>query len=373
MGKFLTINFIHMKKFFTRDISKVFLGMAMAGLFLGANSGIAQKVKLNPIKPAVNQAQPLTDEQQGILAVRTVKAAVVNILGTGGVISNGRSQAVNSVYGTGFIISSDGYIVSNNHVVQDANLKYTVVFADGTQYDAKVVGLDKYDDVALLKIDANNLPVAKLGNSDALETGQTVFAIGNSLGKYQNSVTKGVVSGLGRDVSVGDNDGTLVPRLKNLVQTDASISRGNSGGPLINLAGEVIGMSTVIDTEGQGLGFAVAVNIIKSAVEQLKASGKVSKSYLGINFSTVTPAVKALKNLNVSEGALILEIVTGSPAHREGLKIGDVITLVNGEKITTVNELDKVVGKYKPGNQILVTLVRGGQILEMPVVLGELK
>jgi serine protease Do len=341
-------------------------------LILIANPGIAAKITLKPVKPTSNIA--VSDEQQGILAVRSAKVSVVNIVGqASATISFGQSADLEeTVSGTGFIVDSGGYIVSNNHVIQDSNLKYTVVFADGTQYEAKVVGLDKYDDIGLLKIEAAGLPVAKLGDSDTLETGQSVFTIGNSLGKYQNTVTRGVVSGLGRSLSVGDDTNPL-PRMQKLIQTDASINPGNSGGPLINMAGEVVGMNTLIDRSGESVGFAVPVNTIKDAISQLRMFGKVSRPFMGISFSTLNRATAANYSTSIKQGAIIASVIKGSPAGAAGILPGDIITEINGDKLTEQNELDRVIGKFRAGDQVLVTLYRGSEKMEFTLVLAEYK
>lgn len=332
--------------------------------------GLAGKIQLNPIKPTLI-SQPLTDEQQGIVAVRAAKASVVNIIGIGNVSGSGTdSAALSTISGTGFIIDSNGLIVSNSHVVEDSTFQYTVLLADGTQYDAKVLGLDKFDDVALLKISASGLPVANLGDSDSLETGQTVFAIGNSLGKYEFTVTKGVVSALGRQVNVDTPDATSAPRLKNLIQTDAAISPGNSGGPLINLAGQVIGMNTLMDTSGEGLGFAVPVNVIKDAVQQLQTYGKVFRPFLGVEFITIDKSEQVLRQLSTSQGAWVKSVTPGSPAAAAGLMAGDIIVQINHEPLTQSNELDRVVSKYPTGSQILITYIRNTQQFDTVLVLG---
>ncbi len=345
----------------------VVIGAAVM-FFLTANQGWTAGISLNPIKPVPNQP-PMTDEQQAIMAVRAAKAWTVNIVGTtnpvpGGVVSN------EEVDGTGIIYSSDGYIITNNHVVDDTTMSYTVIFADGTEYPAKIIGLDQYSDVALLKINATGLPTATMGNSDDLETGQTVFAIGNSLGKYQNTVTKGVVSALGRSVDV---DSTTVPRLQDLIQTDASINPGNSGGPLIDLDGEVVGINTLVDKSGAGLGFSIPINSILSAVQQLQNFGKVTKSYFGVTFATITRSLQVSKNLSIDQGAYIASVVPGGPADAAGLQAGDIVTAINHEQLTQNNELDTVVSKYPAGTQVLVTYNRNGQTSDTPLILGVFK
>lgn len=361
-----------------KDFMRGVIAAAVAAAFLSLPLfGFGALPKLNPIKPPASvKNQTLTDEQQGILAVRNTKPSVVNIIGSSSLdpaaTSTLSGKLFSSISGSGIIVDPDGYIVSNNHVVQDATLSYTVMFADGSQYPAIIVGLDKYDDIALLKIDVHGLPAARLGDSDSLETGQTVFAIGDSLGKYQNTVTRGVVSGLGRAINVGSLAGP-VPRLQNLIQTDAAINPGNSGGPLINMAGEVVGMNTLIDSAGAGLGFAIPVNVIKNVMGQLKTNGKISKPYMGLSFVTINKSVQAENNLVSSQGALVREVAQGGPAALAGIVEWDIVTAINHEKLTASNEFDSVVGKYRPGTQLLITLLRSGQQLELPIILGEFK
>lgn len=342
------------------NLKYIITGMVVGLMVVVANPGFGAKI--TP-KPTVN-----SDEHQGILAVRSVKAAVVSVVGT----TQEVLAPVDSSAGSGFIISNDGYIVTNSHVVQDAQAQYSVIFIDGKKFPVRVVGVDKLTDIALLKIEANGLATVKFGNSDSLETGQSVFAIGNSLGKYQNSVTRGVVSGLGRDVSIGSvNDPR--PRFQNLIQTDASINPGNSGGPLVNLSGEVIGMNTLIDPSGRGLGFAIPVNSIKQSVEQIRSTGKTTRPYLGVNFVTINPTVKALKGLPVDNGALVVAVVVGSSAFNAGIVAGDIILQISSEVITAQNEMDKIIAKYQAGNQVMLKIIRGGQNLDFPVILGEYK
>lgn len=343
-----------------------------------AGQATSASIKLNPIKPTLT-SKNLTDEQQGILAVRTVKASVVNILGVPkAIILDSKSSetvtigaSASEVSGTGFILEQDGLIVTNNHVVESTTMDYTVVFADGTNYPANVLGRDKYDDIAILKIDAKNLPTVKLGDSDALETGQTVFAIGNSLGRYQNTVTRGVISGLSR--AVDESNVSSLPTTHNWIQTDAAINLGNSGGPLINLSGEVIGMNTLFDTAGDSLGFALPVSLIKDAVEQLKTFGKVSRPYLGIKFMNIDTRLLLVKDLPVKNGALIIEVVKDSPAGNSGVYVNDIIIKIDGRLVNSQNPLDALVQKYQAGNQVNLTILRNEKEILLPIVLGELK
>jgi len=348
------------------------LVLIVGGLFF-AVSGIADNIKLNPIKPTAKVA--LTDEQQGVLAVRTAKASVVNIVGVTPPNTKAGKDALSvnlppqSIAGTGFVLEKDGLIATNYHVIESEGVNYSVVLADGTTYPAKIVGIDKFDDIALIKIEANNLIPAKLGDSNALETGQSVFAIGNSLGKYQNSVTRGVVSGLSR--AIDENQGG--PTNHNWIQTDAAINVGNSGGPLINMAGEVVGMNTLIDLTGQSLGFAIPINTIKDTIGQLKAFGTVSRPYLGIQFVTIDPVFKLKQNLNISDGAFILSVASGSAADAGGLKANDVVTAINSQKLDSQHPLDGEIQKYQAGQQISMTVFRNGQSFNLQVILGTLK
>jgi S1-C subfamily serine protease len=360
-----------------QTIKKITIGIILGLLVVAAVPGLAQKINLNPIKPAPNQTKNLTDEQQGILAVRMAKASVVNIIGVKNQASNTPSFGdaptitVNTppdeILGTGFILEKEGLIISNNHVVEDPNMSYTVVLSDGTQYPAKILNLDKFDDIALLQINANNLTPANLGDSDSLETGQSVFTIGNSLGKYGYTVTRGVVSGLGRAIDVSLDS----PRLHNLIQTDAAINPGNSGGPLINLAGQVVGMNTLIDTEGSGLGFAIPVNTIKDAVMQLKTFGKVSRPFLGVMFVSINPSVQITRKLLVQNGALISKVLPDTPASLAGLLAGDIITGVNNITLNQNESLDDAIGKLQAGSQVTLKILRNNQQQDILVVLGQ--
>jgi len=355
-------------------MSKKFLApiLITVGLLL-AGISVGQNIKLNPIKPGAKSSANISDEQQAILAVRKAKASVVSINGLRTYVGRGNSTPIiEPLEGTGFIYSKDGLVVSNSHVVQSENTEYFVVLGDGKEYRAKVLGLDKYNDVGVLKIDAPGLTPAVLGNSADLETGQSVFAIGNSLGRYQNTVTRGVVSGLGRTVSIGTPDDPR-PRFQNLIQTDAAINPGNSGGPLVNMAGEVIGINTLVDRTGEGVGFAVPVSAIRDSVNQLLAFGKASHPYAGLVFATINKLMKIQENLTVDQGSLVISVGASGPAYNSGVRVNDVILEINHEKLTERSELDAVLQKYKSGDTVLLKLMRNGEIIETPLLLGEYK
>jgi len=280
--------------------------------------------------------------------------------------------------GTGFIISSDGIILTNKHVVSDNKAEYTVLMSDGKKYDAKVLGTDLTNDIAVVKIDAKDLPVVELGDSDSLKIGQTVIAIGYALGEYNNTVTKGVISGLNRSIIAGDNQGSS-EKLEGIIQTDAAINPGNSGGPLINLSGQVIGINTAINREGQLIGFAIPINTAKSVIDSVTKYGRIIRPYLGVRYIPITKSLAEKNNLPVDYGILIvrgenideLAITPGSPADKAGLTENDIILEVNGVKLDESHSLAKEIAKYKPGDQVTLKILHDGQEQEITVTLEE--
>lgn len=282
--------------------------------------------------------------------------------------------------GSGFIISSDGYILTNRHVVDTAGAQYTVVMNDGKQYDATVVATDPSNDIAVVKINATNLPTVEFGDSSALQVGQTVIAIGNALGQYSNTVTKGIVSGLARTVIAGDAQGSS-ETLDNIIQTDAAINLGNSGGPLINLSGQVVGINTAISQSGQLVGFAIPINQVKSAVDSVKKTGKIVRPFLGVRYVLVNDEVAKQDKLSVNYGALIVNgstpdqpaVATGSPAEKAGLAANDVILEINGQQINETHSLSSLIQQYSPGQTVTLKILHAGQQKTISVVLGETK
>ncbi|MFH1089589.1 MAG: trypsin-like peptidase domain-containing protein [Candidatus Uhrbacteria bacterium] len=280
--------------------------------------------------------------------------------------------------GTGFFVTSDGYVVTNRHVVEEEDAFFTVVTLDDKEYEAKVVDIDPFFDIAILKIEGANFPTVVFGDADNLEVGQTVIAIGNALSQYQNTVTKGVISGVNRRLETYDNlSGGEV--IEGAIQTDAAINLGNSGGPLINLLGEVIGMNTAVSSDGQGLGFAIPVNEIKQAIESVKKDGRIIRPWLGVRFLMINKEYAEAESLPVEVGALISAdegdeaIVKDGPADKAGLKTGDVVTKVDGEILTEENSLSKVVREHLSGDVLKLTVLRGEETLELLVTLEEYK
>lgn len=266
--------------------------------------------------------------------------------------------------GSGFVINKEGYIVTNTHVVQKAK-DITVILFNKEQYPAKVVGTDPKTDIALIKVEARGeLAVIPLGDSDKLRQGESVIAIGNPFG-LSETVTAGIVSAKGRVIGAGPYD--------DFIQTDASINPGNSGGPLINYYGEVVGINTAIVSSGQGIGFAVPINMVKEVLFQLKEKGKVVRGWLGVSIQEVTAELAKSFGLKEEKGALVSDVVPGGPAEKSGLKRGDVIIEFNGKTIKEYNELPRMVASISPGEKASLKILRDGKELEISAIVGELK
>lgn len=266
--------------------------------------------------------------------------------------------------GSGFLIDKEGYILTNNHVIADAQ-DIKVKLDNGKEFDGEVIGTDSKTDIALIKIKATEeLPVVKLGDSEAIKVGEWVIAIGNPFGLTQ-TVTVGVVSAKGRVIGMGAYD--------DFIQTDASINPGNSGGPLINIHGEVIGINTAIISSGQGIGFAIPINMAKTILEDLKVRGKVRRGLLGVYVQKLTPELAKSFNLPENEGALVSSVNEGGPADKAGIKQGDVIIEFNGERIKSFEELPRLVASVPPGSKAQVTVVRNGKKMNLEVTLSEME
>ncbi|MAG28746.1 hypothetical protein CL632_01170 [bacterium] len=281
--------------------------------------------------------------------------------------------------GTGFIITTDGVIITNRHVVDEQAAEYSVILNDGTRHEAEVLARDTLNDIAVIKIEADNLPVLDLGDSESIQIGQTVIAIGNSLGEFSNTVTKGVVSGINRRVVAGDSSG-FSEVIEEAIQTDAAINPGNSGGPLLDLFGKVIGVNTAVSREGQLIGFAIPINEVKSVIESVQEYGRIVRPFLGVRYMLLNEEIAIANDIqDIDHGALIvsgdlrseLAIVPGSPADKAGLVENNIILEVNGEKITQVKGLAKLLAKYKPSDSVKLLVYQKGEKNEIEVVLVE--
>jgi 2-alkenal reductase len=322
----------------------------------------------SPTQPVATQSTNLTlkEDSAVIDAVQKVKPAVVTVINqmTPQRGAFGRSVA-QTASGSGVIIDPQGYIVTNNHVI-DGEQSLQVIFADGSKADATVVGADTVLDVAVIKVNGSVPAVAQFGDSNGLEPGQIAIAIGSPLGDYRGTVTVGVVSGLNRTVD----------QMQGLIQTDAAINNGNSGGPLINSLGQVIGINTLVvrstnsGNVAEGLGFAIPSNLVHEIESQLITQGHVEHPYIGISFQPVDPQIASALNLNATEGAVITQVEASSPADRAGLQQNDVITAINGQPVDQDHQLISVLFTHKPGETVTLTILRNGQQSQVKLTLA---
>jgi serine protease Do len=296
-------------------------------------------------------------------AVSTVGPSVVTVVNH----LSGQSTAT----GSGVIISDQGHVVTNNHVVEGAR-SLEIVLADGETLEGQLVGTDPFSDLAVIRANGDLPAPAVWGNSDALAPGEPVVAIGSPLGNFVNTVTAGVISATGRSIDTGSGY-----QLQDMIQTDAAINEGNSGGPLVNMAGQVVGINSLIVRGGglgpqaEGLGFAIASNTARAVTQQLMDHGKVARPYFGVQWRWITPAVASQFGLPVDYGAFVTEVVPGSPAANVGILRGDILTAMGGQSIDPDNPFINLLYEYEPGDQVSVSLVRDGQELTKDVVLVE--
>ena len=305
-----------------------------------------------------------------------VSESVVSIVTSTKATSYFGQSYTGSAAGTGIIVTEDGYILTNKHVIDGAS-KISVVLDDGTTYEgAEVVEVDPLNDVAFVKIkDVSGLKPATLGDSKTVTVGQQVITIGNALGLYQNTVASGIVSGTGRSLTATDSTGSMAEKLSDMIQTDAAINSGNSGGPLVNAAGEVIGINTATSSSAENVGFAIPIASVKGMLSQLIESGKASRAYIGVYSSQITPDMAKQYNLPVTAGAYLYSsgtysaVVKGSAGERAGLRDKDIITAVNGVKIGSAGSLSTLIGEYKPGDIVQLTVIREGKEIAVNVTL----
>lgn len=286
--------------------------------------------------------------------------------------------------GSGFIISSDGLAVTNRHVVENNQADYSVVLSSGKTYPAEVIDRDTVQDLAVVKINPIKeegevkFSILILGESSQVKIGQTVLAIGNTLGEFRNTVTRGIVSGINRTITAGGY-GTQSELIEGAIQTDAAISSGNSGGPLLNLAGEVIGVNTAVSQQGENIGFALPVDQVKLILDSVKKHGKIVRPFLGVRYLILNEDIAKKNNMKIKEGALIvrgdtqedLAVTPGSPADKAGLRENDVILEVNGEKISEGQSLQSILSKYQAGDAVKLKVYRAGEEMEVDVKLAD--
>jgi len=358
------------------------VGAGATYVFLTKSVPTSVQLAVNPTlsptttpQPSVIQVSTSEIETSITKAVEKTQSTVVTVVG---VIKGTNSffgiAPDQQVTGSGVIVSTDGYIITNNHVVEGMDSQ-TVTLADGTNLKAVVVGTDIYSDLAVLKVEGKLPAAAIIGNSDVLKPGETVIAIGSPLGDFKNTVTVGVVSATNRSIDTGNGY-----QLVDLIQTDAAINHGNSGGPLINLNGEVIGINTLVvrgtglsSDIAEGLGFAIPANNAKAVADQIIQKGYFSRPYLGVRTQWITPDIAAFYNLKVQWGAYVSQIDSGSPAISAGLQRGDIITSIGEISLDDTHPYINALFQYKPGDAITLDIVRDGKPMQVTVTLGEIK
>lgn len=349
--------------------------------------------------PVLNQLIGIAEDEQSIAVVRRAQPAVVSIVitkdvskirqprfidpFTGDPILPERSPGLNGQQriggGSGFFVSADGLLVTNRHVVQDAEATYTVVLDTGEELPAKVLARDPVLDLAVLDVEGDNHPYLTFGDSDELKLGQTVIAIGNALDEFRNSVTKGIVSGLNRRLTANDMGDAVT--LEEAIQTDAAINPGNSGGPLIDLHGRVVGVNTAVSFSGQLLGFALPGNVAKRDVEQVQKIGRITRPFLGVRYLVINKDLAERNQLKVDHGVLIsrgeepgdLAVLPGSPADTAGIRENDIILALNGERIDEEKTLSSQIGHFLPGDTVTLRILRQGEERDVQVTLDEFK
>lgn len=308
----------------------------------------------------------------------SVEKSVVSILTETRTMSYFGQSATSQAAGTGMIVTEDGYVLTNKHVVSGAN-KITVVLSDGTTYEnVELITTDPLNDVAVLKIkEASNLTAVKLGDSKTISVGQQVIAIGNALGVYQNTVTSGIISGTGRSLTATDESYSSAETLTDMIQTDAAINSGNSGGPLVNAAGEVIGINTAVYADGNGIGFAIPISSVKGLLKNIISNNSTARAYAGVYYQSITTSLAKEYNLPVTAGAYIYSeasysaIMKDSPAEKAGLENKDIVTAINGIKIGAYGSFSSLLGEYMPGETVQLTVLRNGKEIALNLTLGE--
>ena len=348
-------------------------------LALGAAGALDRQISAPTTALGTNVGSPLpvtiNESSATINVAAKVSPAVVRITVTGSADAGNLGVIPETGVGSGVIFNSSGWILTNRHVVQGGQT-FDVELKDGRVLSGKVYGIDTLTDLAIVKVDATGLPTASIGESDALEVGQLVVAIGSPLGTYSNSVTSGIVSAKGRTITT---DGSSKP-LTNLIQTDAAINPGNSGGPLLDADGNVVGINTAIATNSNGIGFAIPIDVARPIMAQAVAGQTLARPYLGIKFVSITRQFADQEKLPVQAGALvggrdqndqpISGVDPGTPAAAAGIKDGDIILSVGGKVIDDGHPLDATLSQFSPGDKVSVEILRDGQHLTVEVTLG---
>lgn len=323
-----------------------------------------------PDVPAINQT--ITNEENAITkVVENTSPSVVAIGATQRFFSpfSGTSRTQSATIGTGFVVSDKGIIVTNRHVVDDPSLTYSVVDKEGKQYEISKIYRDPVLDLAIVQVNNSTLKHLELGDSSKLKVGQSAVAIGNALGQFTNTVTVGIVSGLGRNLVAEDFFGSSSENLDDLIQTDAAINPGNSGGPLLNLSGEVIGVNVAISQGAQNIGFAIPINSVKRIVDEFSKTGTVSRPFLGISYEYIDE--DDAQRFNMPKGAFVQSVSQGSGAQEAGLKRGDIITEIDGVKINQQQSVAHIISTKKVGDKVVLKVWYGGSERTVSAILQQ--
>lgn len=388
---------------------KQIMGIMIGALVLGYLGGAIGSMHFGPggEGTTVVENRTVNESSEMIEAIAKVRPAVVSVAATkdlqivrqspfnlffgdpfsGGVqqpqqIETQRRQVSG---GTGFIVQEDGLIITNRHVVLDQTADYSVIMQDGTEYRAEIVSLDPANDLAVVQIfedddqKPSGLPIIEFGDSDSLQAGQRVIAIGNALGEFKNTVTSGIISAVARQIEASDGNGGNRDVLSNLLQTDAAINSGNSGGPLINLSGQVIGVNTAVASNGNDIGFAIPANDVKPVFESVKEFGRIVRPQLGVRYVLLNDSRAEQYEIAVTNGALVIgnddigdfAVIPGSPADKAGLESGDVILTVNGKDLIGDIGLREAIRNLMPGDEVKMNVWRAGGVIEMIAQLEE--
>lgn len=348
-----------------------FLGTVLTIIVFGLWLTKGQKLAGNTVR--VEEKRELVDEESVVTKVvekaspGVVTVSMIKTVSTDG-FETGLFEQQESDIGTGFVISADGLVVTNKHVVSDISAKYKVVIGKDQAVDVVNIYRDPVNDLAILKVNKTDLTTVPLGDSDKLKVGQTVIAIGTALGEFRSTVTKGVISGLGRGIEAGSLlDGS--EKLENVIQTDASINPGNSGGPLLNSSGEVIGVNVAVSQIGKGIGFALPINLVKESIDNFRTTGEFDRPYLGVSYQLV--GKQAASANGIPSGAYARVVATGSPAEKAGIKKGDIIIEIDGNKLTDEKNtsLATYINRKKIGDEVSIKLWRDGKEIDLEVKL----
>lgn len=363
-------------------VSSALLGGLVGGLLVAQRQISSPEESLDPLDELVLEPSPIPGEEFTLVVddtdietsitgvVEQVGPAVVTVLGTVDVPAEGGGTYPSEVSGSGVFITLDGYLITNEHVVEDAR-DFQVILQDGRVLDASLIGSDVFSDLAVLKIEEAPPAVAALGNSDLLDPGETVVAIGSPLGMFMNSVTTGVVSGVGRSINSGR--GYLI---EDLIQTDAAINQGNSGGPLVNLVGEVIGINNLVvrgsgrGTVAEGLGFAIPSNTARAVANQIIETGDFLRPYIGVQWQPITPSISRMYNLPSEWGVYVFGVDQNGPAGEAGIEVNDIITRVEDIVLSEEDTFINVLFQYHPGDDLQIGLLRDGEEVIVELVAG---